>query len=379
MPTGRTSPESFLKLIEKSRRGKLKIYIGHAAGVGKTYQMLEDAHLLKARGVDVVVGFVETHGRAETADKLGDLEVIPRRKIAYKGKELDEMDLPAILRRKPEIVLVDELAHTNVPGTENEKRFQDVEDILDAGISAMTTVNIQHFESVQEIVTRVTGVDVQERVPDRLLRQADAVVNVDLPSEELRQRLAAGKIYPGERIGPAMDNFFREENLASLRELAMRQIADRLEAERRGIDRKGEPEAVGTKVMVAMSSNAETTRQLLRRASSLAGKLNTNWFAVYVRTPKESPQRISAREHRLLSENVTLAMELGSKVVWLAGENVAAELLRFAREQSVTLVILGKTRRSWWSRLLRQGPIDALARTGTGIDVLEIEAVTPSS
>jgi two-component system sensor histidine kinase KdpD len=377
MSPGRTSPESFLKLIEKSRRGKLKIYIGHAAGVGKTYQMLEDAHLLKARGVDVVVGYVETHGRAETADKLGDLEVIPRRKIAYKGKELDEMDLPAILRRKPEIVLVDELAHTNVPGTENEKRYQDVEDILDAGISAMTTVNIQHFESVQEIVTRVTGVDVQERVPDRLLRQADAVVNVDLPSEELRQRLAAGKIYPGERIGPAMDNFFREENLASLRELAMRQIADRLEAERRGIDRKGEPEAVGTKVMVAMSSNAETTRLLLRRASSLAGKLNTNWFAVYVRTPKESPQRISAREHRLLSENVTLAMELGSKVVWLAGENVAAELLRFAREQGVTLVILGKSRRSWWSRLLRLSPIDALARTGTGIDVLEIEAATP--
>lgn len=376
MPTGRTSPESFLKLIEKSRRGKLKLYIGHAAGVGKTYQMLEDAHLLKARGVDVVVGYVETHGRAETADKLGNLEVIPRRMIAYKGKELEEMDLPAILKRKPEIVLVDELAHTNVPGAKNEKRYQDVEDILDAGISVMTTVNIQHFESVQEIVRRVTGVDVQERVPDRLLRQADAVVNVDLPSEELRQRLAAGKIYPGERIGPALENFFREENLASLRELAMRQIADRLEAERRGIDRRGEPEAVAPKVMVAMSANAETTRLLLRRASSLAGKLNTNWFAVYVRTSRESPDRISARDHRLLSENVTLAMELGAKVVWLAGEKIASELLRFAHEQGVTIVILGKSRRPWWSRLLRQSPVDALARTGTGIDVLEIEAAT---
>lgn len=379
MPTGRTSPESFLKLIEKSRRGKLKLYIGHAAGVGKTYQMLEDAHLLKARSVDVVVGYVETHGRAETADKIGNLEVIPRRMIAYKGKELEEMDLPAILKRKPEIVLVDELAHTNVSGTENEKRYQDVDDILDAGISVMTTVNIQHFESVQEIVRRVTNVDVQERVPDRLLRQADAVVNVDLPSEELRQRLAAGKIYPAERITAALDNFFKEENLASLRELAMRQIADRLEAERRGIDRKGEPEAVGTKVMVAMSSNAETTRLLLRRASSLAGKLNTNWFAAYVRTSKESPQRISAREHRLLSENVTLAMELGSKVVWLAGENVALELLRFAREQGVTLVIFGKSHQHWWSRLLRRSPIDVLAKSGTGIDVLEIEAGAPGA
>jgi len=378
-PLGRTSPESFLKLIEKSRRGKLKLYIGHAAGVGKTYQMLEDAHLLKGRGGDVVVGYVETHGRVETQAKIGDLEVIPRRTIAYKGKDFEEMDLPAILDRKPEIVLVDELAHTNVPGLENEKRYQDVEDILAAGISVMTTVNIQHFESVQEIVTRVTGVDVQERVPDRLLRQADAVVNVDLPSEELRQRLAAGKIYPTERIDAALENFFREENLASLRELAMRQIADRLEAERRGIEKKGEPEAVGTKVMVAMSSNAETTRLLLRRASSLAGKLNTNWFAVYVRTPKESPQRISAREHRLLSENVTLAMELGAKVVWLSGTDVARELLQFAKEQGVTLVLLGKTHRPWWARLVGRAPIDVLARYGTGVDVVEIETGSPES
>lgn len=375
-PAGRTSPESFLKLIEKSRRGKLKLYIGHAAGVGKTYQMLEDAHLLKGRGVDVVVGYVETHGRVETQAKIGDLEVIPRRAVAYKGKDLDEMDLPAILARKPEIVLVDELAHTNVPGLENEKRYQDVEDILADGVSVMTTVNIQHFESVQDIVTRVTGVDVQERVPDRLLRQADAVVNVDLPSEELRQRLAAGKIYPTERINAALENFFREENLASLRELAMRQIADRLEAERRGIEQKGEPETVATKVMVAMSSNAETTRLLLRRASSLAGKLNTNWFAVYVRTSRESPQRISAREHRLLSENVTLAMELGAKVVWLAGEDVAKEILNFAREQGVTIVLLGKSRRPWWWRLVRRAPIDVLSRYGTGVDVLEIETGT---
>ena len=177
----RTSPDVFLKLLEKSRRGKLKIYIGHAAGVGKSYQMLEDAHLLKKQGVDVVVGLVETHGRAETAERIGDLEVIPRRKIVYKGRELEEMDLPAILARRPEVVIVDELAHTNVPGAENVKRYQDVDDLIDAGISVMTAVNIQHFESVQDIVSRVTGVDVQERVPDRVLRQADAIVNVDLP------------------------------------------------------------------------------------------------------------------------------------------------------------------------------------------------------
>ena len=371
--TRRTSPDVFLKLIEKSRRGKLKIYIGHAAGVGKTYQMLEDAHALKKQGVDVVVGLVETHGRAETAERVGDLEIVPRRPVEYKGKRLEEMDLPAILARKPEVVLVDELAHTNVPGTGNAKRYEDVEDLLDAGISVVTTVNIQHFESVQDIVSRVTGVDVQERVPDRILRQADAIVNVDLPSEELRERLRAGKIYPPERIGPALENFFTEENLASLRELAMRQIADRLEAERRGTDRFAVTEPVGTKAMVAISSNPETTRRLLRRASALAGKLNTNWFAVYVRTPKESPQRISAREHRLLNENVTLAMELGAKVVWLSAEDIARELLRFAREHGVTLAIFGKSRKPRWLRAVRPSPIEAFAREGSGIDVYEIE------
>ena len=368
----RTSPDVFLKLIEKSRRGKLKLYIGHAAGVGKTYQMLEDARAMKARGIDVAVGLIETHGRAETAAQIGELEVIPRRIVEYKGKTLEEMDLPAILARKPEVLLVDELAHTNVPGVENEKRYQDVEEILEAGISVMTTVNIQHFESVQEIVSRVTHVDVRERVPDRLLRQADAIVNVDLPSEELRERLKAGKIYPAERINPALENFFKEENLASLRELAMRQIADRLEAERRGAAHSA-PEAVGAKLMVAMSSNPETTRLLLRRASTIAGRLNTNWFAVYVRTRRESPQRMPAREHRLLSENVTLAMELGAKVVWLAGEDVSGELLRFAREHGVTLVLFGKSKIPRWRRSVSNSPIDAFARLGTGIDVYEIE------
>src|SRR5262245_43151703 len=369
----RSSPDVFLKLIEKSRRGRLKIYIGHAAGVGKTYQMLEDSHLLKAQGVDIVAGVIETHGRAETQAKIGDVEGVPQRVIEYKGKRLEEMDLPAILSRKPEVVLVDELAHTNVPGAENEKRYQDVEDILTAGISVMTTVNIQHFESVQDIVARVTHIDVRERVPDRLLRQADAIVNVDLPSEELRERLKAGKIYPRERVTAALENFFKEENLASLRELAMRQIADRLEAERRGVDRSASPEPVAAKAMVAMSSNAETTRRLLRRASSIAGKLNTNWFAVYVRTEKDDPRKMGAREHRLLSENVTLAMELGAKVVWLTGKNIAEELMRFAREQGVTVAIFGKSQRSMLRRTLQPSPIDAFAALGTAIDVYEIE------
>jgi two-component system sensor histidine kinase KdpD len=368
----RTSPEDFLRLIEKAKRGRLKIYVGHAAGVGKTYQMLEDASLLKKRGVDVIVGYVETHGRVETGEKLEGLPIIPRRRVEYKGKVLEEMDLPAILERKPEIVVVDELAHTNVPGLEHEKRFQDVEEILAAGISVMTTVNIQHVESLFDVVTRATGVDVRERVPDRMLRQADAIVNVDLPSEELIQRLREGKIYPTERITPALENFFRPENLASLRELAMRSIADRLEADRRTAVEK-EAGTIGTKVLVAISANAATTRQLLRRGSSIAGRMNTNWFAAYVRTPGEHPNRMSARDHRLLSENVTLAMELGAKVVWLVGKNVAAELYKFASQNGVTLAVFGKSRRSWLRRTLARGPIDAFVRVGSGIDVFEIE------
>lgn len=372
---GRTSPDTFLRLIEKSRRGKLKIYIGHAAGVGKTCQMLEDAHAVAARGADVVIGVIETHGRVDTAAKVEGLALLPRRRVLYKERPLEEMDLPGILARKPEIVLVDELAHTNVPGVENEKRYQDVEDILAAGISVMTTVNIQHFESVQEIVSRVTHVEVRERVPDRLLRQADAIVNVDLPSEELRDRLRAGKIYPMDRVPAALENFFREENLASLRELAMRQIADRLEAERRGPDRSRDPESVGAKLMVAMSANPRTTTRLLRRASSIAGRLNTNWFAVYVRTRRESPQRMGAREHRQLSENVTLAMELGAKVVWLSADEVSRELIRFAREHGITLALFGKSRTPGWRRLYlgKRSPIEAFARSGTGIDVYQIE------
>jgi two-component system sensor histidine kinase KdpD len=369
----RTSPEDFLRLIEKAKRGRLKIYIGHAAGVGKTYQMLEDAHALRKRGVDVVVGAVETHGRSETAEKLEGLPLIPRRRVPYKGKDLEEMDLPAILGRRPEIVIVDELAHTNVPGVEHEKRFQDVEEILEAGISVMTAVNIQHVESLVDVVAKATGVDVRERVPDRLVRQADAIVNVDLPSEELHQRLREGKIYPAGRITPALENFFRTENLASLRELAMRSIADRLEADRRASIPDQEPGAIGTKVLVAISSNAATTRQLLRRGSSIAGRMNTNWYAAYVRTPGEHPNRMSARDHRLLSENVTLAMELGAKVVWLNGKNVARELFAFASQNSVTLAVFGKSRRSWLRRLAFRSPIDVFVRVGSGIDVFEIE------
>ena len=229
----RPDPEAFLRLLAREeKRGRLKVYLGQAAGVGKTYKMLDDAHAMRARGIDVVVGFVETHGRQETADRIGDLEVVPRRTVDYKGTVLTEMDLDAILARKPEVAIVDELAHTNAPGSRNEKRWQDVEQLLEAGISVLTTVNVQHLEGVQDVVKSATGLEIKERVPDRVVREADAVVNVDLPVSELRDRLKQGKIYPPAQAATALENFFREENLRSLRELALRETAEKVEGER---------------------------------------------------------------------------------------------------------------------------------------------------
>ena len=229
----RPDPEAFLRLASRDpKRGRLKIYIGQAAGVGKTYKMLDDAHALRTRGVDVVVGFVETHGRAETQARIGDLEVIPRRKVEYKGATLEEMDLDAVLARRPEVAVVDELPHTNAPGSKNEKRWQDVEELLAAGISVMTAVNVQHLEGVQDVVKSATGLEIRERVPDRVIHEADSIVNVDLPISELRDRLREGKIYPPTQAAAALENFFREDNLRALRELALRETAESVDHDR---------------------------------------------------------------------------------------------------------------------------------------------------
>ena len=228
------NPERFLELIRRQQRGKLKIYLGFAAGVGKTFEMLQEGNRLRKQGVDVVIGYVETHGREETIAQIGGLEQVPRRKIEYRGILLEEMDLDAVLARRPTIALVDELAHTNAPGSRNPKRYLDVEELLRAGISVITTLNIQHLESLHDIVERATGVRVKERLPDYVVTMADQIVNVDLSAEDLRERLQAGKIYPSERIQTAMDNFFAPEKLTQLRELAMEEIAFRLDRAARG-------------------------------------------------------------------------------------------------------------------------------------------------
>lgn len=346
---GRPDPASVLAKLHESERARLRVYIGAAPGVGKTYQMLEDAHLLKRQGFDIVIGFIEPHGRADTEALVRDLERIPLRVIEYRSVQLNEMDVDAILARKPQIVIVDELAHTNVPGSRHQKRYEDVLELLDKGISVITAVNIQHIESLNDVVARSSGIHVRETIPDWFLQRADEVVNVDVSVETLRTRLRQGKIYGVEKIEQALGHFFRKGNLSTLRELALRQLAmnqaDRAQEyrEREGIEDPAIPE----KVMVAMASRGSAQR-LLRTGSRIAGRLASDWYAVYVETPKEEPGRISPVDHAALTENIRFAEHLGARVVKLKGTRVADALVEFARREGITHVIFGQSARSRW-------------------------------
>ena len=326
-PTSRPRAEDFLELVQKAKRGRLKLYIGFAAGVGKTYRMLEEAHALKARGVDVVVGFVESHGRKDTEALVTGLEVVPRRTIEYRGVSIEEMSLNNILKRNPAVALVDELAHTNVPGSRNRKRYQDALELLDAGINVIGAVNVQHLESLNDIVERATGVSVRETIPDGFLRQADQVVNLDLAVEDLQERLRAGKIYAADKIPWALEHFFKEQNLAHLRELALREVAESVEraSARPALPGPREGQAAPrTRVMVCLSSASPRGGVLVRKGSRLAGRLSTDWFVVFVETPKETPEHIDAEAQRHLMANTDLARELGAEVVRLRSPNPVA-------------------------------------------------------
>jgi two-component system sensor histidine kinase KdpD len=349
----RPSPESLLAKLNKGEQAKLRVYIGAAPGVGKTYQMLEDAHLLKRQGADIVVAAVEPHGREDTQAMIGDLECEPSRRIEYRGVTLEEMDLEAVIARHPAIAIVDELAHTNVPGSKNRKRYQDVLDLLNAGISVITAVNIQHLESLNDVVTRTTGVRVRETIPDHFLRRADEVVNVDVSVDTLRTRLRQGKIYDVVKIEQALNNFFRKGNLSTLRELALRQVATDQATkshdyrEREGLDQAVIPE----KVMVAMASRG-SAKKLLRIGSRIAGRLANDWYAVYVETPNEEPGRIKPADYAALQKNIRFAEELGAKVAKLKARKVADALIDFARREGITHVVFGQTSRSRWDILL---------------------------
>jgi two-component system sensor histidine kinase KdpD len=362
----RLKPEDFLRLIEKSRLGKLKIYLGHAAGVGKTYAMLEEAHRLKKAGVDVVIGWVETHGRKETEALLEGLEIIPRKKVEHNGHTVEVLDVDAIFKRYPTVCVVDELPFTNVAGSQHPKRYLEVHDLLLAGINIITAMNIQHLESLHDTVLRATGVDVRERVPDRFVLEADHVVNVDLTAEELRERLKLGKIYPKDRAAAALENFFTENNLNELRELALRETANALD-QRPRIGTKSPPK-VSEKIAVFISTNPVTTARLLRAASRMAGRLNREWMAVYVRRKKEDPMRIPSDLQRQFMQNVQLATELGGSVTVLESEDVCQALLKYCRENDVNLVVLGTTERHWW-HFTRPNVLEFFMHHAPGIDI----------
>ncbi|MGA9755721.1 MAG: histidine kinase [Desulfobaccales bacterium] len=332
---------SFLRLIRRSQRGKLKVYLGYGAGVGKTWQMLKEGQRLAKEGVDVVVGLVETHGREETAQLIEGLEVVPRRQVQYRGITIEEMDLEAVLARRPEVALVDELAHTNVPGSKNVKRYQDIQDLLAAGIHVISTLNVQHLESLYDTVEAQIGVKVHERVPDSVMAEADEIVNVDLAPEDLQQRLREGKIYPHERISTALENFFTRANLNQLRELTLRELASQIDLKRRG-EPDEEQDTAPDQVMVCLSSRGPNSAALLRYGSRLAGRLNRNWYAVYVQTSREEPTTIDATTQRQLSDTLTLAKQLGAQVFPYKGEDVVATILHFAREYRVGHIVIGK-------------------------------------
>jgi two-component system sensor histidine kinase KdpD len=368
------------------RRGRLRVYLGAVAGAGKTYTMLNEGHRRESRSADVVVGYVETHGRPQTQAQLGDLEVIPRKKVTYRGVTLEEMDTEAVIARHPRVALIDELAHTNVPGSKHAKRYQDVEEILDAGINVVTTLNIQHLESLNDLVASITGVRVRETLPDQILDQADEVELVDISPYALRQRMRHGNIYPPDRIEASLNNFFREGNLTALRELALRRTAEKTEAQlhqymtEHGIN---ELWPASERVLVGFDSRPHT-RQVIRDAWRLAHGLHANLIAVSIQpegylafTSKligflkyggEARQRREAARRRL-EEHAVLAEDLGAEVIRTSSRDIASKLVEIARERQVTQLVLGQPARSYWEELLRGSIINRVLRMSTDIDI----------
>ncbi|MBP9098485.1 MAG: sensor protein KdpD [Ferruginibacter sp.] len=341
MPEQEKNAEHFLNLIRKSRRGKFKIYIGMSAGVGKTFRMLQEAQTLLRNGVDIKIGYIETHGRKETHALLEGLPVIPRRKLFYKGKELEELDVQAVINLHPEVVIIDELAHTNIEGSKNEKRWQDVTDILDAGINVISAVNIQHIESLYQDVKEITGIDVAERIPDSVLQQADEVVNIDLTADELVTRLKEGKIYTADKIELALRNFFQGEKILQLRELALKEVASQVE-------RKIENELPRNahlrqeRFLACISSNHEIAKKVIRKTARLASYYNSNWYVLYVQTTAETADKIALDKQRHLINNFKLATELGAEIIKVKSNQVAKAIMEQCDERHITTICIGK-------------------------------------
>jgi two-component system sensor histidine kinase KdpD len=362
------SVEHFLELIKRSRRGKFKVYIGMSAGVGKTYRMLLEAQALLRNGIDVKIGYVETHGRKETVAQLEGLPVIPRRKLFYKGKELEEMDLKAIISLRPEVVVVDELAHTNIEGSSNEKRWQDVMEILNAGINVISAVNIQHMESLNEEVQRITGATISERIPDKVLQMADEVVNIDLTADELIDRLKEGKIYDEKKIPVALSNFFQSERILQLRELALREVAHQVE---RKIDIeipkniKLRPELF----LACISTNDASAKVIIRKTARLSSYYRSKWFVLYVQTSRESSDKINLASQRHLINNMKLATQLGGEVLKVKSDQIAKAIWETAEKYDITTICIGKPRFKFYQVIMKTAVFTQLLNKMSKTDI----------
>ncbi|TWF44854.1 two-component system sensor histidine kinase KdpD [Chitinophaga polysaccharea] len=362
------SVQHFLNLANRAGRGKFKIYIGMSAGVGKTYRMLQEAHAMLRNGVNIQIGYIETHGRAETHALLEGLPQIPRRTVFYKGKMLEEMDLSTILLLSPEWVVVDELAHTNIPGSKNEKRWQDVIDLLNAGINVLSAVNIQHIESINQEVKSITGIEVQERIPDLVLQMANEVVNIDLTADELITRLKEGKIYDRSKVESALSNFFQADKILQLRELALKEVTTQVE-------RKVESEIPRNLQMrhesflACISTNDEVARKVIRKTARLAAYYHADWFVLYVQTPRESVDKIALAAQRHLINNLKLATELGAEVIQEHNANVSEAIIKTALDKRVTTICMGKPHINLFRIILRTNLFNQLLKTLSTNDI----------
>jgi two-component system, OmpR family, sensor histidine kinase KdpD len=359
-----STSESYSQLFSR-RRAKHKVFIGMAPGVGKTYRMLEEAHQLKEEGIDVVIGLLETHGREETAEKAVGLEAVAKKEIVHNGVTLWEMDTDAIVERQPQLVLVDELAHTNVPGSLREKRYQDVEVILEAGIDVYSTVNIQHLESLNDLVAKITGVVVRERIPDRILEDAAEVVVVDVTPETLLERLSEGKIYAPPKIEQALQNFFQRRNLVALRELALREVADNIEEAAEISIPKGQFCNVHERVLVCVSTYPNSA-QLLRRGARLANAMRARLYALFV----EHPERFLTRDESLYIETCEhFCREFGGDFIRVKSANIAEAIAQTAQQYHITQVVMGQSQKSRWEMLWKGSLVQQLVRYLKDVDL----------
>jgi two-component system, OmpR family, sensor histidine kinase KdpD len=365
--------EDFLTLLQKAKRGRLKIYTGPIAGVGKTYRMIEEAHGLKSQGADVVLAYIETHGRKKLEKLLKGLEIIPRKKYEYRGVTLEEMDLDAVLKRKPQIAIVDEVAHTNAPLCRNSKRYQDIMELLKAGINVICAFNIQHLESLSDVIKQFTNVTIYETIPDTFLKRADQVINVDLGVEDILERLQSGQIYNEAKVALALKNFFKEENISKLREIALREVAEAIGQATEQPHKKAfllkEALFASNRIMVCFLPQRRSQRTLFKKAARLAGRLNNEWFVVYAETPEDATEKIDLEKQRHLFSDIQFAKDLGAHVVHLKTQNRIRAWLDFADKEGISQIIIGRIEESWWKEMLGLDTLHFLLRLSKNFDL----------